>query len=768
MDKFADNFDAPQWTDFTAPSPQVSLDDYFMKRSGDHKYRENCDSFLSESPSVVVKKLRNKQPLNELCPESGNIVKTPLRSGNSRTTRGSSCNKSRVKETTYENVLTEAMNNLQLSFKNTNGEKLMNKSCLIDSPAYKTSVKRVTRSMCAKVADMPGSTCDESLNVPHDCEKSVRFEEPNDENKENLTGKERDLEPSPKSDQTSAICLELSETSTEHGSPEMKVEAKVSEKIEEVQPIQNQVPQKSKVVTSFSIQTNEIKGSKKKVSTLAGNAWRRQMKRRLSITNQRRMSVSKTLPNKYVSMAEAVTKFHRETPQRFHTVTVKTTRTEQLRRVSLKLTKAHSPALMCKNRVRPVTAMSSEERERLELEKIRLNQIKANPLRKNILERPAPLKKVEKKMITNPEPFHLTQSKKGQPSKTIQESKRAHRIQTKTVPSIVSTDDKSVIVKEEEVLYFGIPLEPGNSKKKITKVMPFSFEIRNKELQMKKQEKLKKMQESEQQKVKAEFHARPVPMAVKTPNLKKKEILHKPKITIAQTLSFEDRSKELQRKKEEKIKQMLEEERKARSFKAQKVPEFKPVLVRGTSRDNLTKKSNENLSKSCNVSGSSKRAELFRKNSHENLAIKQKNLIKQPISIPFIAAKKTNPPSMNTEDQENHTRRAVPKIMEPKCKISQKSIPVLTELNTDKRAKQRREFEEQLKRKELEEEMAKKREEEERIAKEKSEQQELRKMTEHKARPMPVYKPINILKSKKPLTDAQSPAWAKRKLTQTR
>ena len=298
--------------------------------------------------------------------------------------------------------------------------------------------------------------------------------------------------------------------------------------------------------------------------------------------------------------------------------------------------------------------------------------------------------------------------------------------------------------------------------------MPFSFEARNRELQMKKQEKLKMMQETEQQKAKAGFHARPVPAAVKTPvakPLRRENSATKPKITIARSLSFEDRVKELQKKKEEKIKQILEEEKKARTFKAQKVPDFKPVMVRGTSKDNLLKRSNENLSvKSQNSNTSLKKtANNSLKRSRENLAVKQKSLIKPPISIPFVAAKKTSPPSQVTENQENQCQGTVPKILEPKCKLSQKSVAVLTELNVDKRAKERKEFIEQLRKREVEEEELKRKEEEDRIATEKEQKMELRKMTEIKARPMPVYKPMTVVKSTKPLTEAQSPAWAKRK-----
>lgn len=312
--------------------------------------------------------------------------------------------------------------------------------------------------------------------------------------------------------------------------------------------------------------------------------------------------------------------------------------------------------------------------------------------------------------------------------------------------------------QDEEVLHFGIPLEPGNAKKKVTKIEPFSFELRNQELQKRKQEKLRAVQELEKNKVKAEFHARPVPAAVKTPLEKlslKEGSAKKPKTTIVRSLSFDERNKEMKIRKEAKIKQMLDEEKKARTFKAQKVPEFKPVLVKGRSRENLFKKSQENLSTKLN----------YKHTSQENLNAKSKTLIKKPLSLPFSRVKKESKTSTEvaTENEKKQPHGAVPKILEPKQRLLNKSTPAPFELHSDKRAKQRKEFDEYIRKKELEEEEMRRREEEERIAKENAEKLELRKQAEVKARPMPVYKYKQIAKSNKPLTDAESPKWAKPK-----
>jgi len=81
-------------------------------------------------------------------------------------------------------------------------------------------------------------------------------------------------------------------------------------------------------------------------------------------------------------------------------------------------------------------------------------------------------------------------------------------------------------------------------------------------------------------------------------------------------------------------------------------------------------------------------------------------------------------------------------------------------LNTDKRAKERYEFNEKMRRKEMEEEAKRQEAEKKRLESEKMMKAKLRKLTEVKARPMPTYKPPLIIKATKQLTNPQSPAFA--------
>lgn len=74
-------------------------------------------------------------------------------------------------------------------------------------------------------------------------------------------------------------------------------------------------------------------------------------------------------------------------------------------------------------------------------------------------------------------------------------------------------------------MHFGIPVE---AKKKNTKVVPFSFESRNKELQLKKEQRLKKLKETAEQKEKLNSK-----LAKPTPSFKKKV-----ESNTRQTISF--------------------------------------------------------------------------------------------------------------------------------------------------------------------------------------------------------------------------------------
>ncbi|XP_043504307.1 F-actin-monooxygenase Mical-like [Polistes fuscatus] len=103
--------------------------------------------------------------------------------------------------------------------------------------------------------------------------------------------------------------------------------------------------------------------------------------------------------------------------------------------------------------------------------------------------------------------------------------------------------------------------------------------------------------------------------------------------------------------------------------------------------------------------------------------------------------------SMTSEINLNQKGNIKPKIM----KIGMHSY---------ERGKQRHEFDEKIKQKLAMQEKQREQEKAEQLAKEKLQVAMLRKQTEVKAKPMPVYKPLCRIKSTKPLTEPHSPAWA--------
>ncbi|XP_046736428.1 targeting protein for Xklp2 homolog [Diprion similis] len=469
--------------------------------------------------------------------------------------------------------------------------------------------------------------------------------------------------------------------------------------------------------------------------------------RRRSLIQYRRRS------NKYVSMAEAISKFQTGTPKRFRSISSKNTKlgpVQKVRQVSVSATVPISPALRCKLRTRPTTILSQEEREQQEIRELRKHSARGNMPRANSLkslpQNSAP-KTVRNRSVSSTHPPAPTATKICKPNMEDKVNREAMRVKV-TVPTVVSTKE-GVAVQDAEISNFGVP-DITSAKLTTTKVMPFSFEMRNRELQKRKEKKMKELMNEEQNKTKGTFHARPVPTFKKPMLSVPKEANTAKHNTKPCPFSFEQRDKNLLKKKENYIKTVLEEDKKARIFQAKPIPEFKPVLVRGISKENInagnkTSNSAPPLSQKTRISvlpssKSGSRNCLLTKNKCSN----QEN---------------QNPSVVSSAQSSQNC-----KLKEDKSKYDPNPIKVLSDhefqLNTDKRAKERKEFDERIKQKEQEVEKLKKEAEAEKLKRTESEIAELRKMAEIQARPMPIYKPPVVIRSEKPLTEPQSPGWA--------
>lgn len=233
---------------------------------------------------------------------------------------------------------------------------------------------------------------------------------------------------------------------------------------------------------------------------------------------------------KFVSMAEAIYHYQRDTPGRFHS-----TRPQIFR--SLKstgpsgLTVPQSPMLRSRTRSRPTHIMSQQEREEMELEELRKFKIKANPIPKSVLEGTKNLPEVTKKPITIPEPFKLTEIQK----KMAAQSPGGHHFKARPAP-------KHILEKPH------IPVKPPVH---VTKPVSPKFTYkRTNSSDLLQNDKAKHKNEEKQH----QHHPRTGPVR-------------------PEPFSFEKRDEELKRRREERIRRQIEEERKQASlFKAQPVP----------------------------------------------------------------------------------------------------------------------------------------------------------------------------------------------------
>lgn len=400
--------------------------------------------------------------------------------------------------------------------------------------------------------------------------------------------------------------------------------------------------------------------------------------------------------NKYVSLAEGILHFQKDTPERFHTK--RRSGTLQANKSLFKkrsTTKALTPNLISHFRNRPVTALTQEQKEELELEEMKKNRVKAVPLNEKVL-LPPELPVREVKPPTKPSPFNLTQVTKKMP--LTQEA--PFKFTAKPVPAHILKGPVGIGSKHERLLT--VPQSPTVTKR------PRSRPIRVPVLEI---------QDNKSYVVQ-----------MKEVNFEGVVLPAKAKTTTIRPFSFEERDRELLKKKEQKIQEYLLEEKKAREFHANPVPNFKSqhklsLSIQPTKPEPFNFKIDERLDK-----------------RHEKESCK----------------------SLQFEDEPRLFRARTPKVLQMKPyepKKPERAPLDFKEINlhTERRAKDREVFDMRMIEREnmlmelkRERELMKQREMEEEVAR-------LRKETVHKAQPVPKYIPPNIEKSKAPLTMPRSP-----------
>ncbi|XP_059047049.1 targeting protein for Xklp2-like [Achroia grisella] len=239
---------------------------------------------------------------------------------------------------------------------------------------------------------------------------------------------------------------------------------------------------------------------------------------------------------KFVSMAEAIYHYQRDTPGRFHSTKPQIFRSQGSIRPST-LTVPQSPMLRCRARSRPHHILSQKEKEEMELEEIRRFKIKAHPIPKSVIEGTKNLPEVQKKPLTVPEPFKLTEQHK----KLTQTPDYAQKFKARPAP-------KHILEK---------PQIPVKLPVQTTKPVSPKFHY-------------KRVNSTDQ--LKQGLNEHPPTTVLKSVDTHVQKIQRQGPIK-PEPFSFEKRDEELKRRREEKIKRQIEEEKKQASlFKAQPLP----------------------------------------------------------------------------------------------------------------------------------------------------------------------------------------------------
>ncbi|XP_059396583.1 targeting protein for Xklp2-like isoform X3 [Carassius carassius] len=419
----------------------------------------------------------------------------------------------------------------------------------------------------------------------------------------------------------------------------------------------------------------------------------------------------------YVPMAQQIEQFQKRTPSRYH---LRSRQSQErgpspVKAEKPKITHPKTPQLLTRQRHRPTMVKSTAEIEAEEAEKMQQFKFKALELNRKILEGALVPKKPESKEVTKPEGFQLEIEKRLQERQASKkpEEKEDHTFHPRPLPTRIL--EEVVGVPEKKVLNPTVPESPA-------------FALKNRV-------RIEKKKEEEKPPAPIKAHAVPhfLPFQPKLPVKSQVEMC---------PFSFEERERERRVMKEKKLEEMRNEE--VPKFKAQPLPDFHEVHLPEKKVLEPTKPAPFKLM--IDERGASKgerweqmmKEELKRQAEAACFKARPNNVMHKE---PFVPKKE------NRSILANTTNSAVPEGFQ---------------LATERRAKERMEFEKELSEKEamkarMEEERAREREEQE-----KEETARLRQEQVRKAQPIRRYKPMELKKSDVSLTVPQSPNFSDR------
>ncbi|NXA78368.1 TPX2 protein, partial [Thryothorus ludovicianus] len=436
----------------------------------------------------------------------------------------------------------------------------------------------------------------------------------------------------------------------------------------------------------------------------------------LSQGNKRKLEESTT---EYVSFAEQVEAFQKRTPPRYH---LRSRKSEEGsvsgKPVKARLTQAKTPVLRTKQRLRPVTCKTAAELEAEEIERIQQYKFKAREVNHKIFESgPILPKKPSVKELTQPIGFQLEIEKRIQEreSKKQQEEER-FEFHSRPCPTKILED--VVGVPEKKALPVTVPKSPA-------------FTLRSRTRGSSREE------EKEKEEV-AVIKANPmphygVPFKPKMPEQRHVEVC---------PFSFDARDRERQIQKEKKIEELQKEE--VPKFKALPLPYFDQVKL--PEKKVKTPTQPEPFHLQVDERGAAK-LQSWKQQLKEDLK-RQKE----------AACFKARPNTVMY--QEPFVPKKEHKMLSES--LSGSVVPESFELATERRAKERQEFEKRLAdaealREKYEEQIRQQQEE-----REKEEVAKLRQEMVHKANPIRKYRSIEVKPSDQPLTMPKSPNFSDR------
>ncbi|NWX37407.1 TPX2B protein, partial [Notiomystis cincta] len=436
----------------------------------------------------------------------------------------------------------------------------------------------------------------------------------------------------------------------------------------------------------------------------------------LSQGNKRKLEEATT---EYVSFAEQVEAFQKRTPPRYH---LRSRKSEEGpasgKPVKARLTHPKTPVLRTKQRLRPVTCKTAAEIEAEEIEKIQQYKFKARELNHKIFEGgPILPRKPPVKELTQPIGFQLEIEKRIQEreSKKQQEEER-FEFHSRPCPTKILED--VVGVPEKKSLPVTVPKSPAFTLRSRTRVSG-------------------REEEKEKEEV-AVIKANPVPhygvpFKPKMPEQRHVEVC---------PFSFDARDRERQIQKEKKIEELQKEE--VPKFKALPLPYFDEIKL--PEKKVKTPTQPEPFHLQVDERGAAK-LQSWKQQLKEDLK-RQKE----------AACFKARPNTVMY--QEPFVPKKEHKMLSES--LSGSVVPESFELATERRAKERQEFEKRLAEaealRERYEEHIRQQEEE----REKEEIAKLRQEMVHKANPIRKYRSVEVKPSDQPLTMPKSPNFSDR------